>query len=199
MAAWEVYCLTGTPAGWPVPAACWKRGMRDEQVLAHQRPGERGVIFPGLAGTELPGVMTSRTSGFMYFPPWFCMRRPAVLARMFRELGLEEKARNGRKKRLPVRRHRAVFPDSGHALYGQCLYGRGYPVLSEKVDSLGSLLCVLLGQAWSPCRRNGSRPPPLRTAFPVSIPRCRTACRLTTTVPCGRSWRLRAGRGGGGE
>lgn len=39
------------------------------------------------------------------------------------------------------------FRIPGSDLYGQYLYGRGYPVLSEKVDSLGNMLCVLLGHA----------------------------------------------------
>ena len=55
-----------------------------------------------------------------------------------------------------------TIPDSNipeHVLYGQYLYGRGYPVLSEKVDSLGNLLCVLLGKI-------NKLPPFLRSPFP---------------------------------
>ena len=36
------------------------------------------------------------------------------------------------------------LPHEGY--FGQFLYGRGYPVLSEKPDSLGNLLCVLFGE-----------------------------------------------------
>lgn len=71
-----------------------------------------------------------------------------VLARMLRELGLEGKAREWEEKSAAL--HDVIerfFRIPGDVLYGQYLYGRGYPVLSEKVDSLGNLLCVLLGQA----------------------------------------------------
>ena len=74
-----------------------------------------------------------------------------VLARMFRELGLEEKAREWEEKSASLSAViERFFRIPEHALYGQYLYGRGYPVLSEKVDSLGNLLCVLLGQAHGP-------------------------------------------------
>ena len=74
-----------------------------------------------------------------------------VLARMFRELGLEEKAREWEEKSVSLSAViERFFRIPEHALYGQYLYGRGYPVLSEKVDSLGNLLCVLLGQAHGP-------------------------------------------------
>ena len=71
-----------------------------------------------------------------------------ILARMFRELGLEEKAREWEEKSVSLAAViERFFRIPEHVLYGQYLYGRGYPVLSEKVDSLGNLLCVLLGQA----------------------------------------------------
>lgn len=83
-----------------------------------------------------------------------------ILARMFRELGLEEKAREWEEKSVSLAAViERFFRIPEHVLYGQYLYGRGYPVLSEKVDSLGQSALRPSGAGWRfPCRRDGCLP-----------------------------------------
>lgn len=155
MAAWEVYCLTGD-AGW-LARSCRvleKTCMRDEQVLAATGGLVKGESsFLDWREQSYPAWMTSADIGDSCSLSTMVLHAEArkVLARMFRELGLEEKAREWEEKSVSLSAViERFFRIPEHALYGQYLYGRGYPVLSEKVDSLGNLLCVLLGQAHGP-------------------------------------------------
>lgn len=152
MAAWEVYCLTGD-ADW-LSLSCRvmeKTCMRDEQVLAATgglMKGESSVL--DWREQSYPAWMTSADIGDSCSLSTMLLHAEArkILARMFRELGLEEKAREWEEKSVSLAAViERFFRIPEHVLYGQYLYGRGYPVLSEKVDSLGNLLCVLLGQA----------------------------------------------------
>ncbi len=152
MAAWEVYCLTGD-ADW-LSLSCRvmeKTCMRDEQVLAATgglMKGESSVL--DWREQSYPAWMTSADIGDSCSLSTMLLHAEArkILARMFRELGLEEKAREWEEKSVSLAAViERFFRIPEHVLYGQYLYGRGYPVLSEKVDSLGNLLCILLGQA----------------------------------------------------
>lgn len=151
LAAWEAYCLTGD-RDWLlwVSRVLEKTCLKDEEVLT----GAAGLMkgessFLDWREQTYPSWMTSADIGDSSSLSSMVLHAEArkTLARMFAELGKEGKAREWKEKgaRLSgvVERFFRV-PES--ALYGQYLYGRGYPVLSEKVDSLGNLLCVLLGQ-----------------------------------------------------
>lgn len=152
MAAWEVYCLTGD-ADW-LSRSCRvleKTCLRDEQVLTATGSLVKGESsFLDWREQSYPAWMTSADIGDSCSLSTMVLHAEArqILARMFRELGLEGKAREWEEKSAAL--HDVIerfFRIPGDVLYGQYLYGRGYPVLSEKVDSLGNLLCVLLGQA----------------------------------------------------
>ncbi len=151
LAAWEVYCLTGD-ADWLIRSCrvLEKTCMRDEQVIAVTgglMRGESSVL--DWREQSYPAWMTSADIGDSCSLSTMLLHAEArrVLACMFRELGVEEKAREWEEKNAVLSAViEQFFRIPGHVLYGQYLYGRGYPVLSEKVDSLGNLLCVLLGQ-----------------------------------------------------
>lgn len=103
---------------------------------------------------------------------------PQDSARMFRELGLEEKAREWEEKSVSLAAViERFFRIPEHVLYGQYLYGRGYPVLSEKVDSRAICFASFWGRLAVPMPP-GWLPPFLMAfmAFPASIPRCLIAC-----------------------
>lgn len=152
MAAWEVYCLTGD-ADW-LARSCRvleKTCLRDEEVLAATGGLVKGESsFLDWREQSYPAWMTSADIGDSCSLSTMLLHAEArkALSRMFRELGMREKAREWEEKRAALSAViERFFRIPEGALYGQYLYGRGYPVLSEKVDSLGNLLCVLLGHA----------------------------------------------------
>lgn len=152
LAAWEAYCLTGD-GDWLDWAArvLEKTCLKDGEVLT----GTGGLMkgessFLDWREQSYPAWMTSADIGDSSSLSTMVLHAGAreVLCRMFRELGMEGRAREweGRGRDLS-RVIEKFFRIPGGELYGQYLYGRGYPVLSEKVDCLGNMLCVLLGQA----------------------------------------------------
>lgn len=152
MAAWEVYCLTGD-GEWLLRSCrvLEKTCMRDEEVLVATGGLLRGESsFLDWREQTYPAWMTSADIGDSASLSTMILHASArkVLGRMFRELGMEEKSREWEEKGAALFGViEKFFRIPEDALYGQFLYGRGYPVLSEKIDSLGNLLAVLLGQA----------------------------------------------------
>lgn len=168
MAAWEAYCLTGDGEWLLWACRMLERTCRkDDEVLA-----ETGGLMKGESSfldwreQSYPAWMTAADIGNSSSLSTMVLHAAArhVLARMFRELGLEEKALEWKEKGsfLSGLIERFFRIPQG-ALYGQYLYGRGYPVLSEKIDSLGNLLCVLLGQA------NGAQAAVLLSSLPHCV------------------------------
>lgn len=151
LAAWEVYCWTGDKV-W-LEEACRiveNTCKRDEQVITDTgglMKGESSVLdwreqtYPAWMTAADIGDSCSLSTMLLH------MEVRHVLAHMFRELGQKEKAKAWQEKSMELKKVIERFLRlPGHILYGQYLYGRGYPVLSEKVDSLGNLLSVLTGQ-----------------------------------------------------
>lgn len=137
MAAWEVYCLTGD-AGW-LARSCRvleKTCMRDEQVLAATGGLVKGESsFLDWREQSYPAWMTSADIGDSCSLSTMVLHAEArkVLARMFRELGLEEKAREWEEKSVSLSAViERFFRIPEHALYGQYLYGRGYPCCRKR-------------------------------------------------------------------
>lgn len=152
VAAWEAYCLTGD-GDWLLRASrvLEKTCLKDEKVLTATGGLMRGESsFLDWREQSYPAWMTSADIGDSSSLSTMILHAAArkMLARMFRELGMEGKARewDGKGEALSGVIEK-FFRIPGSDLYGQYLYGRGYPVLSEKVDSLGNMLCVLLGHA----------------------------------------------------
>lgn len=76
------------------------------------------------------------------------MQARSILARMLREMGRAEEASEWQNRadrlREKIDQH---FWSPAKGQYGQYLYGRGYPVLSERSDTLAQSLCILFGIA----------------------------------------------------
>lgn len=152
MAAWEAYCLTGDRE-W-LSRSCRvleKTCQRDEEVLAATGGLLKGESsFLDWREQTYPAWMTSADIGDSCSLSSMILHASArkSLACMFRELEMEEKSLKwGEKGSVLFGVIEKFFRIPEEALYGQYLYGRGYPVLSEKIDSLGNLLAVLLGLA----------------------------------------------------
>lgn len=152
IAAWEVYCLTGCEDWLSWSCDILERTcVRDEQVLT----GIGGLIkgessFLDWREQSYPAWMSSADIGESCSLSTMVLHMASrrILSRMFRELGRDREMREWEGKALSLSGViERFFRLPGSVLHGQYLYGRGYPVLSEKVDCLGELLCVLLNQA----------------------------------------------------
>ena len=195
MAAWEVYCLTGD-ADW-LSLSCRvmeKTCMRDEQVLAATgglMKGESSVL--DWREQSYPAWMTSADIGDSCSLSTMLLHAEArkILARMFRELGLEEKAREWEEKSVSLAAViERFFRIPEHVLYGQYLYGAGIPYCRRRWIPWAICFASFWGRLAVPMPP-GWLPPFLMAfmAFPASIPRCLIACPPTITAPCGLSWR----------
>ncbi len=150
-AAWELYCVTGDRE-W-LAWACGvleKTCLKDEEVLVATgglMKGESSVL--DWRRQTYPEWMNSADIGDSVSLSTMVLHAGArrILADMFAELGDEAQSGLWREKAAYLSGvTERFFRIQGSPLYGQYLYGRGYPVLSEKIDTLGNMLCVLLGQ-----------------------------------------------------
>ncbi len=150
-AAWELYCVTGDRE-W-LQWSCRileKTCLKDEETLTTTgglMKGESSVL--DWRQQTYPAWMTSAHIGDSVSLSTMMLHvgARAVLAEMFLELGDEAKARQWRDKAAYLSGvTERFFRILGSPLYGQYLYGHAYPVLSERIDTLANMLCVLLGQ-----------------------------------------------------
>lgn len=152
IAAWEVYLMDGDH-DW-LSMAC--------HTL------EETCLHDDLVVCDLVGLMRGESSFLDWreqsYPEWMTpsdiaesvalstmvlhRKARAVLYEMYTELGRLERADywrdQGEKLDLMIER---LFWVPLQGIYGQFIYGRGYPVLSERVDNLGEALCVLFDVA----------------------------------------------------
>lgn len=153
IAAWEVYAMTGDEA--------WLRWACN--VLEKTCRHDEAVV------RDLTGLMRGESSFLDWrsqsYPDWMtpcdiaesCSLSTMVLHAHSARLLARMKLKTGRRSEAGYWKNRAVelwglvrdlFWIPGEGYFGQFLYGRGYPVLSERPDSLGNLLCVLFGEKW---------------------------------------------------
>ncbi|MEG3022626.1 MAG: hypothetical protein RR888_00945 [Akkermansia sp.] len=159
IAAWEVYLMSGDKA--------WLQWAYD--II------EKTCLHDGAVVRDLAGLMRGETSFLDWrsqsYPDWMTpadigescalstmalhARARIILSKMCSELGDKVKSLTWKKEAQHlIARIDELFWMPYHGYYGQFLYGRGYPVLSERPDTLGNLLCVLFGlvkgdRAWT--------------------------------------------------
>ena len=147
---WELYCLSGDKA-WlekTYGTLCETCRKDDEVIRTIQGlyKGESSILdwreqtYPAWMTAADIGDSVSHSTMVLHYH----VRQ--VLSHMAKELGREEEAATweAKAKELAelIENH---FRLSDSPLYGQYLYGRGYPVLSPTVDTMGNMLAVLTG------------------------------------------------------
>lgn len=152
VAAWSLYQNTGD-RDW----LQWAASVI-EKTLEHD---EEQIISPSGLATGESSFLDWREQSY---PDWMStadighscalgtmalhMEARSILARMQRALGRPDEAGAWQQKADRIKEQiEEQFWSPARGQYGQYLYGRGYPVLSERSDALAQALCILFGLA----------------------------------------------------
>ncbi len=150
IAAWELYLLTGNREWLKWIAAILDKTCLHDILVADDMAGVvRGESsFLDWRSQSYPEWMTPADIGESCSLSTMALhaRVREILSNVFAELGDAEKASYWQEEALRVKLAlEMMFRIPNRCAYGQFLYGRGYPVLSERMDVLGTLLCLMFG------------------------------------------------------
>lgn len=152
VAAWEIYLMTGD-LDW-LESACRileETCLHDQEVIMDMSGLMRGeTSFLDWRQQSYPDWMTTSDIGESSALSTMVLHRHVreILARMYEVLDKPERAEYWRNQsELLDGTIQQLFWMPYHGLYGQFVYGRGYPVLSERSDTLGETLAILFGVA----------------------------------------------------
>lgn len=150
IAAWDLYLITGDREWLEWSAKVLDRTCLHDILVVDELSGlVRGESsFLDWRSQSYPDWMTPADIGESCSLSTMALhaRCRAILGEMYAELGDQSKAGYWKKAAERVRKAiETMFRIPHRPAYGQFLYGRGYPVLSERLDTLGSLLCLLFG------------------------------------------------------
>lgn len=152
LAAWSLYQNTGDRDWLQWAAGVIEKTLRrDEELIVSPDGLVTGESsFLDWREQSYPGWMTTADIGSSCALGTMALHMEArsILARMQRALGHPEEAASWQQKAERIKEQiDQQFWSPAKGQYGQYLYGRGYPVLSERSDTLAQALCILFGIA----------------------------------------------------